>query len=174
MDKLRAKKKTKTFRTKKNKTLRERALLRRGCKINCEYRGIVRTEIIFFPDTPPYKYPLLVLGVISDDILFQILLWRTCMLLLFIKFHGSIIISVMKLRLRRSQFPFLYFLYKNTLSLCTVNFTPSPATWLTLVHSPTKLAENAQSPQHRNINFMKSNNTQYKNKYKNTYSSKQN
>ena len=74
MDKLRAKKKTKTFRTKKNKTLRERALLRRGCKINCEYREIVRTEIIFFPDTPPYKYPLLVLGVISDDILFQILL----------------------------------------------------------------------------------------------------
>ena len=47
------------------------------------------------------------------------------------------------------------------LFLYTVNCTPSPATWLTSVHSLTKLAENAQSPQQRNITFMKSNNTQY-------------
>ena len=52
------------------------------------------------------------------------------------------------------------------LFLYTVNSTPSPATWLTSVHSLTKLAENAQSPQHRNITFMKSNNTQYKIEYK--------
>ena len=37
---------------------------------------------------------LLVRGVISANIMFQILLWRTCMLLLFVKFHVSIIISV--------------------------------------------------------------------------------
>ena len=60
------------------------------------------------------------------------------------------------------------------LFLYTVNCTPSPATWLTSVHSLTKLAENAQSPQHRNITFMKSNNTQYKIEYKNSHSSKQN
>ena len=92
-----------------NKTLWERALRRRGCGINCEFGGIVRNHI--FPDTLRYKYfyfshplsnrrlnfftgSLLVRGVISANILFQILLWRTCMLLLFIKFHVSIIISV--------------------------------------------------------------------------------
>ena len=53
--------------------------------------------------------------VISANILFQILLWRTCILLLFVKFHVSIIISVInKLRKARSQFHFLYFLYNNT------------------------------------------------------------
>ena len=37
------------------KTLWGRALRRRGCRINCEWGGIVRNNI--FPDTLPYKYP---------------------------------------------------------------------------------------------------------------------
>ena len=72
------------------------------------------------------------------------------MLLLFIKFHVSIKIFVMnKLRTKISQFHLLYFLYNNTFLMYS-----STATWLISVHSLTKLAENVQSPQHRNINFI--------------------
>ena len=141
---------------KSNKTLWERALQRRGCGINSECGGIVRNHIFSgYPSAPcPYKYryfsplsnrrlnlftgSLLVRGVIFANILFQILLWRTCMLLLFIEFLVSIIISVRnKLRTTRSQLDFFYFLYNHTFFMYSELHTFS-ATWLTSVNSLTK------------------------------------
>ena len=78
-------KKWRVFYRLTNKRLWGRALRRRGFGINCECGGVVRNYT--FSGYPSVQVPLLfsftrsllVRGVISANILFQILLWRTCM-----------------------------------------------------------------------------------------------